>query len=334
MTARRRPDRAANPTPPSKDFLGLQGLGGDEIGAILDEAEDIRKECERRGRPLDLLAGRTVCMLFFEASTRTLNAFTQAARNVSAEVLSVRAGAASSVAKGETLLDTARNLEAIGAEVFVVRHKSSGAQQRLAHRLRAGVLNAGDGQHEHPSQGLLDMLTLCERFGRLEGLHVGIVGDIVHSRVARSNLWGLTACGARVTFVAPPAWMPPGAESLGAEVSHDLDAVLPELDAVMALRIQKERLGRDPGPTGSQYAAAYQVTPERMRRAKDSCVVLHPGPIDRGVELTSEVADGPRSLILRQVTNGVFVRMAMLARCVRGLSSAARGGGRGGEGAA
>jgi aspartate carbamoyltransferase catalytic subunit len=309
---------------PSKDFLGLRGLEGEAIQGVLDEAGCLKDELERRGEPLGLLAGRTVCLLFFEPSTRTMNAFAGAARNVSARVISVTGGATSSVAKGETLLDTAKNLEALGAELFVVRHKSSGAQHRLARELTAGVLNAGDGLHEHPSQGMLDMFTLREHFGRIEGLHVGIVGDILHSRVARSNLWGLRTCGARVTFVAPPAWMPPGAASLGAEVSHDLDEVLPELDAVMALRIQKERLGSDPGPTGGEYAARYQVNAERLKRAKDSCVVLHPGPINRGVELTSEVADGPRSLILRQVANGVPVRMAMLARCMRGLDAVAR----------
>ncbi len=302
-----------------KDILGLHGLDGRTIIAILDEAVALRDDFRRCGKPLDILANRTVCLLFFEPSTRTMNAFAQAARNLSADVLSVAAGETSSISKGETLLDTARNLEAIGADRFVVRHGSSGAPHRLAPLLRAGVLNAGDGRHEHPSQALLDMFTLRERFGRLDGLHVGIVGDVLHSRVARSNVWGLVACGARVTLVAPPAWMPPGAESLGAEVSHDLDAVLPGLDAVMALRIQKERLGGDPGPTTSQYAARYQVNAERLRRAKDSCVVLHPGPINRGVELTSDVADGPRSLILRQVTNGVFVRQACLARCIRGL---------------
>ena len=307
----------------SKDILGLHGVDGGTILAVLDEAADLRDELDRRRGPLDLLAGRTVCLLFFEPSTRTMNAFAKAANNLSAEVLSVAAGPTSSVSKGETLLDTARNLEAIGAEIFVVRHKSSGAPHRLAGELRAGVLNAGDGCHEHPSQALLDMFTLREHFGRLDKLHVGIVGDILHSRVARSNVWGLAACGARVTLVAPPAWMPPGAASLGVTVSHDLDAVLPELDAVMALRIQKERLGLDPGPTGSEYAARYQVNAERMKRAKDSCVVLHPGPVNRGVELTSDIADGPRSLILRQVTNGVFVRMAMLARCIRGLESGA-----------
>lgn len=302
-----------------KDILGLRGLDGETIVAILDEAAGLRDDLQRRGKPLDLLAGRTVCLLFFEPSTRTMNAFAKAARNLSAEVLSVASGGATSTSKGETLLDTARNLEAIGAELFVLRHGSSGAPHRLARSMRAGVLNAGDGRHEHPSQALLDMFTLRERFGRLDGLHVGIVGDVLHSRVARSNLWGLTACGARVTFVAPPAWMPPEAASLGAEVSHDLDAILPDLDAVMALRIQKERLGGDPGPTASQYAARYQVNAARMKLAKDSCVVLHPGPINRGVELTGDVADGPRSLILRQVTSGVFVRMAMLARCILGL---------------
>jgi aspartate carbamoyltransferase catalytic subunit len=305
--------------PAAKDLLGLRALPAEEILAILGEAERMRGLREAGKKTHDLLVGRTVCLLFFEASTRTMNAFDVAARRLSGSVVRVTAGASSSVSKGETLLDTARNLQAIGADIFVVRHGSSGAPQRLAAFLRAGVVNAGDGRHEHPSQALLDMFTLRERFGELGGLEVGIVGDIMHSRVARSNLFGLTACGAKVTLVAPPAWMPKGVEALGARISHDLDEVMPRLDAVMALRIQKERLGRDPGPTAEEYARAYGLTAGRMSRAKGSCVVLHPGPINRGVEMTGEVADSTRSLVLRQVENGVFVRMAIFARSARGL---------------
>jgi aspartate carbamoyltransferase catalytic subunit len=266
-----------------------------------------------------------VCLLFFEPSTRTMNAFAAAARSLSAGVLRLAAGGASSVSKGETFLDTARNLEAIGADCFVVRHGSSGAPHRLAPRLRAGVVNAGDGRHEHPTQALLDAFTLRERFGRLEGLRVGIVGDIRHSRVARSNAWGLSKCGARVTLVAPPAWMPEWPEALGADACGSIDEVLPELDAVMALRIQKERLAGEPGPSPSAYAAEYGLSSERLARAKDSCVVLHPGPINRGVEMTGEIADSGRSLVLEQVRNGVFVRMAVLARSVRAVEAAGGG---------
>jgi len=306
----------------SKDLLGLSGLSGAEIISILDEAADMKSllGSGRDERGLDDLAGRTVCLMFFEPSTRTAQAFAAAARAVSAGVIAFSAGAASSTSKGETLLDTARNIEEIaGVDVFVVRHSSSGAPHRLAALVRAGVVNAGDGWHEHPTQALLDMFTLREHFGRLDGLDVGIVGDILHSRVARSNAWGLAACGANVTLVAPPAWMPEEAGALGAAVSHDFDEVLPRLDAVMVLRIQKERLGSDPGPKGAEYAAAYGLTPRRMERAKDTCVVLHPGPVNRGVEMTGDVADCDRSLILRQAANGVFVRMAVLARSARAL---------------
>ena len=308
-----------------KDLLGLSGLPRDEIVTILDEASEMKRRSGEAPQALEDLAGRTVCLLFFEPSTRTMNAFAAAARNLSADVMAVSAGGNTSVSKGESFLDTARNLEAIGTDVFVVRHGSSGAPHRLAPLVRAGIVNGGDGWHEHPTQALLDMFTLRERFGRLEGLEVAIVGDIRHSRVARSNCFGLVACGARVTLVAPSAWMPEAAETLGGRVSHSMDEVLPRVDAVMALRIQKERLGSDPGPSGAAYSAEFGLTPERMSRARPECVVLHPGPINRGVEMTSDVADSPRSLILEQVANGVFVRMAVLARSVRATVEA-RGG--------
>ncbi len=329
--------KSERPAGAGKDLLGLADLGGSEILAILDDAAEMKRRRKETDGALGDLEGRTVCLLFFEPSTRTMNAFAAAARALSASVMSVSAGAASSVVKGETFLDTARNLEAIGADVFVVRCKSSGAPHRLAPLLRAGVVNGGDGWHEHPTQALLDMFTLREHFGSLEGLHVAIVGDIRHSRVARSNVWGLVACGAKVTLVAPPEWMPEGAGTLGAAVSHDIDEVLPSADAVMALRIQKERLARrsgskrfgpylggDPGPASGAYSSEYGLTESRMARAKDGCVVLHPGPINRGVELASAVADSPRSLILDQVANGVHVRMAVLARSVRACTCGCR----------
>ena len=311
--------------PAQKDLVGLAGLPCEEIVSILDEAAAMKRRLAESPEALGDLAGRTVCLLFFEPSTRTMNAFAAAARNLSAEVMAVSAGGATSVSKGETFLDTARNLEAVGTDVFVVRHGSSGAPHRLAPLVRAGVVNGGDGWHEQPTQALLDMFTIRERLGKLEGLEVAIVGDIRHSRVARSNCFGLVACGASVTLVSPPAWMPEAAETLGARVSHSIDDVLPRADAVMALRIQKERLGADPGPSGPAYAAEYGLTRERMARAKPDCVVLHPGPINRGVEMTSDVADSPGSLILEQVANGVSVRMAVLARSVR-AADAAKGG--------
>jgi len=324
LSAKAKAPRRGGSPPAGKDLLGLGAMPAEEITAILDEAAEMKRRRKETDGALGDLEGRTVCLLFFEPSTRTMNAFAAAARALSASVMSVSAGAASSVVKGETFLDTARNLEAIGADVFVVRCKSSGAPHRLAPLLRAGVVNGGDGWHEHPTQALLDMFTLREHFGSLAGLHVAIVGDIRHSRVARSNVWGLAACGAKVTLVAPPEWMPEGAETLGAVASHDIDEVLPSADAVMALRIQKERLGGDPGPTSGAYSSVYGLTESRMARAKDGCVVLHPGPINRGVELTSTVADSPRSLILDQVANGVHVRMAVLARSVRACTCGCR----------
>ncbi len=302
-----------------KDLVGLAGLPREEIISILNEASDMKRRLAESGGALPDLSGRTACLLFFEPSTRTMNAFAAAARNLSASVMTVSAGGGTSVSKGETFLDTARNLEAIGTDVFVVRHGSSGAPHRLAPLVRAGVVSGGDGWHEHPTQALLDMYALRGRFGKLEGLDVAIVGDIRHSRVARSNCFGLATCGAKVTLVAPPAWMPEGAEVLGASVSHSIDDVLPRMDAVMALRIQKERLGSDPGPSGAAYSAEFGLTRERMSRARPDCAVLHPGPINRGIEVTSEVADSPASLILDQVAGGVYVRMAVLARSVRAV---------------
>ena len=318
-------------SPRGADLLGLAEMTGEEILSLLDSAAEMKRALAS-GASRAELAKKTVCLLFFEPSTRTMHSFAAAARALSAQVVSFTAGAASSTAKGETLLDTAANLAAIGADVFVVRHRSSGAPERLARALAARggpgrpcVVNAGDGSHEHPTQALLDLFTLRERFGRLEGLELGIVGDIRHSRVARSNVFGMTACGANVTLVAPPSWMPEGVEALGRRpqssgqlrISHSLDEVLPRLDAIMALRIQKERLGAEPGPSAEAYAAEYGLTEERMSRAKSGCLVLHPGPVNRGVELAGSVADSPRSLILGQAANGVPVRMAVLARCVR-----------------
>jgi len=328
---------SASPVQPARDLLGLQGLSGDDVTALLDAAADMKKRSKEGRVKLDDLAGRTACLLFFEPSTRTMNSFAAAARALSADVVVFTAGSTSATAKGETLVDTAANLEAIGADVFVLRHMSSGAPHLLAKWLREmrrdvpapGVVNAGDGWHEHPTQALLDMMTLREHFDRLRGLKVAILGDILHSRVARSNVWGLTACGAHVTLVAPPAWIPEGYESLRAtddvagtvSVSSDINEVLGKSDAVMALRIQKERLGGEPGPSGGAFAAELGLTAERVRSTGPKCVIMHPGPINRGVELASEVADSEQSIILKQVANGVFVRMAMLAMCARGAKA-------------
>jgi aspartate carbamoyltransferase catalytic subunit len=321
--------------PRSRNLLGLQGMTTAAITSYLDDTRKMKERARKAKGPLEDLAGRTCCLMFFEPSTRTMQSFATSARALSAEVTMFTAGATSSTVKGETLLDTATNLEAIGADVFVVRHRSSGAQHLMAKRLAAmarsgeaetpGIINGGDGCHEHPTQALLDMFTLYEHFGKLKGLNVVLLGDIKHSRVARSNAWGLTACGANLTFVAPTAWIPEGVEALRSNasgagdlsVSHDIVDAIRDADAVMALRIQKERLAGEPGPPGAAFAAEYGLTAKRMAHAKESCVVLHPGPINRGVEIDSALADSPRSLILRQVANGVFVRMAALARCAR-----------------
>lgn len=308
--------------------MGLADLSEEEILALLDASAEMKKHLASK-KPLKDLAGRTVCLLFFEPSTRTMNSFAAAARALSAGLITFVAGGATSTVKGESLFDTAANLAAIGAEAFVIRHGSSGAPARLARALAqsgrpASVINAGDGWHEHPTQALLDMFTLREHFGRLEGLEVGILGDIRHSRVARSNAFGMTTCGVNVTFVGPPSWMPEGIERMAQRrqakgrlsVSYNLDELLPRLDAIMPLRIQKERLGAEPGPRAEHYAAEFGLTEDRMSRAKPTCVVLHPGPVNRGVELASAIADSERSLILQQAANGVPVRMAVLARCL------------------
>jgi aspartate carbamoyltransferase catalytic subunit len=306
-----------------KHLLGLEGLTREELTAVLDEAQTMKPVALRQKPRLKDLAGRTVVNLFFEASTRTANSFATAAKCVGAETLSFSA-ATSAVKKGESLTDTARNLEAIGADVFVIRHGAAGAPRLLAERTRASVVNAGDGQHEHPTQGLLDIFTVRETLGRVEGLTVGILGDIRHSRVARSNMWGLKALGARVILIGPPTLLPRELASFGFELNEDLDAVLPELDVVNVLRIQLERMEQNFLPSLREYARCWGLDARRLAAGKPGLVVMHPGPTNRGVEITPEVADGPRSVILRQVTNGVAVRMAVLKL----VTAAAAGGGR------
>lgn len=293
-----------------RHLLGLEDCSAGEILAVLQRAESYREDGALR-RTAEL-KGRVVSLCFFESSTRTSNSFAQAAKRLSADVLSVNV-ASSSVNKGETLTDTARNLEAMGVDIVVLRHPAPGAPHLLSGRLKASVVNAGDGAHEHPTQALLDILTIRDRFGRLEGLKVAIVGDIAHSRVARSNIWGLTKLGAKVTVVGPATLIPRGIETLGVEVCHDIDGVLEDCDVFNFLRIQFERQALSPFPSIREYARLYGMTAERAARMKPEAVIMHPGPVNRGVEITPEVADGPRSLILKQVTNGLAVRMAVLA---------------------
>ncbi len=294
-----------------KHLLGLEGLTREEITTILDEARALKPVALGKKPPLGELAGRTVVNLFFESSTRTAHSFAAAARRMGAGSVGF-SSSGSSVRKGETLQDTARNLEAIGADVFVVRHSAAGASRIVAESTRASVVNAGDGRHEHPTQGLLDIFTIREELGRVEGLTVGILGDVRHSRVARSNLWGLKALGARVIMIGPPTLLPRGLASCGAEFSEDLDAVLPELDVVNVLRLQLERMEQKFLPSLREYSRVWGLSAERMIETKPGLLVMHPGPTNRGVEITPEVADGPRSVILRQVANGVAVRMAVL----------------------
>jgi aspartate carbamoyltransferase catalytic subunit len=302
-------------TPPAswtrKHLLGLEELSREEIVAILDTADSFAEVSRRDRKKVPALQGRIVFNLFFENSTRTRTSFSLAAKRLSADVQDFSASV-SSLSKGETFIDTAKNLEAMGSDVMVVRHPTPGAPHLLAQHVRSSIINAGDGAHEHPTQGLLDILTIRRAKGRVEGLTVALVGDISHSRVARSNIWGLTKLGAKVILCGPPTLVPRGMERLGCEVHYDLDSVLPRCDVVNVLRIQFERQQRGLFPSVAEYSHFYGMTRDRLRLAKPDLLLLAPGPINRGVELTPEVADGPQSAILDQVTNGLDVRMAVL----------------------
>jgi len=306
---------------PHRHLLGIEPLEPAQITAILDTADGLREVLDRPIKKVPALRGKTVVNLFYEASTRTRASFEIAEKVLSADSLSI-ATSTSSVQKGETLLDTARNLEAMNPDMIVLRHASSGAPHFLARHCKSAIVNAGDGAHEHPTQALLDALTLRQRKGRLKGLRVAIVGDVLHSRVARSNVWLLTKMGADVVLCAPPTMMPPGMERL-APVTHRMEEAVEGADAVMMLRIQLERMAGGFFPTLREYHARYGLTEARVKRAKKDVVILHPGPMNRGVEIASEVADGPYSVILDQVTNGVAVRMAVLYLLLGGSEAAA-----------
>jgi len=294
-----------------KDLVGLRDLARDEITEILDTAVQMRKVSERRVKKVPVLRGQLVINLFLEPSTRTKVSFNLAAKRLSADTEAISASG-SSVTKGESLLDTVRNLEAMKPNVLVIRHKMAGAPHMLAQRVPFSVINAGDGINEHPTQGLLDMLTMRDHFGSLEGLNVAIVGDVHHSRVARSNIYGLTTMGARVMLAGPGTLCRPEMKALGVEVMHRVDDVLDEADVVMMLRVQRERLGLAMLPSIDEYANLYGLNLQRIQKTRPEVRFMHPGPINRGVEMTSEVADHPRSVVLEQVTNGVAVRMALL----------------------
>ncbi len=293
-----------------KDLLGIEDLSSDEIGLILETAESFREVSEREIKKVPTLRGKTVINLFYEPSTRTRTSFEIAAKRMSADAVNISVST-SSVVKGETLKDTARNLEAMRPDCIVVRHASAGVPMMLAGYVGCPVVNAGDGAHEHPSQALLDMLTVKEKKGAIEGLKIAIVGDIAHSRVARSNIYGFTKMGASVTVAGPPTMLPAGIETLGCKATTDVDAAIRDADVIMMLRIQTERQKESFFPTVREYSSLYGLNSARLKKAKPDVIILHPGPINRGVEISSEVADGPFSLILDQVTNGVAVRMAI-----------------------
>jgi len=294
-----------------KDLIGLEGLSADQIRLILDTAEPFKEVSERAIKKVPALRGKTIVNLFFEASTRTRISFEFAEKRLSADTVNV-ATSASSVSKGETLVDTARNLEAMRIDMVVIRHPASGAAQFLGDRIRSNVINAGDGRHEHPTQGLLDLLTLRDRFGRIEGLKVAICGDVLHSRVARSNIWGLLKLGAEVALCGPATLIPRELAELGVQIIPRIDDAIAWADALNVLRLQLERMQAGFIPSLREYNRVFGVTRERLDRAGKDLVILHPGPMNRGVEIDSDVADGPHSMILSQVTNGVAIRMAVL----------------------
>ena len=317
------------PAPLGKDLLGLEPLTGEQITRILDTAEPFKEISERAIKKVPTLRGATIVNLFFEASTRTRISFEFAEKRLSADTVNV-GSSGSSVQKGETLVDTARNLEAMRIDMVVIRHGASGAARFLADRIESNVINAGDGTHEHPTQGLLDLLTLRDHFGRLAGLKVCIVGDVLHSRVARSNIWGLKKLGAEVAVCGPRTLLPSAIDDFGVHVFDHVEDAIAWADALNVLRLQLERMHAGYIPSLREYNRVFGVSRERLDRAKRDVLILHPGPMNRGVEIDSDVADGPFSVILDQVTNGVAIRMAVLYLLSGGrpeLAEVAKGGG-------
>ncbi|MCC7194909.1 MAG: aspartate carbamoyltransferase catalytic subunit [Gemmatimonadaceae bacterium] len=310
-----------------KDLLALERLSAEQISLVLDTAGPFKEISERAIKKVPTLRGATIVNLFFEPSTRTRISFEFAEKRMSADTVNV-ATAGSSVTKGETLVDTARNLEAMRIDMVVIRHTSSGAAQFLAERIESNVINAGDGTHEHPTQGLLDILTLRDRWGTLTGKRVCICGDVLHSRVARSNIWGLTKLGAEVAVCGPRSLLPSAIADLGVTVFDRIEAAIEWADALNVLRLQLERMLGGFIPSLREYNRVFGVTRERLERAPRDIIIMHPGPMNRGVEIDSDVADGPHSVILDQVTNGVAIRMAvlyLLAGNPPGLADAAKG---------
>ncbi len=310
-----------------KDLLGLADLSAEQISLILDTAVPFKEISQRQIKKVPTLRGMTIVNLFFEASTRTRISFEFAEKRLSADTVNV-AASGSSVSKGETLVDTARNLEAMKIDMVVIRHQASGAARFLADRIQSNVVNAGDGTHEHPTQGLLDLLTLRDRFGSLAGRRVCLCGDVLHSRVARSNLWGLQKLGAEVGVCGPRSLLPNAIDELGVTVFSRIEEAIEWAEALNILRLQLERMQAGYIPSLREYNRVFGVTRERLERAPRDIVIMHPGPMNRGVEIDSDVADGPHSVILEQVTNGVAVRMAVLYLLAGGrpeLAEAAKG---------
>ncbi len=308
-----------------EDLLTLESLSAPELHKIFETADGFREISTRSIKKVSVLRGRVVVNLFFENSTRTRASFSLAAQRLSADILDITKES-SSTSKGETLVDTARVLEAMGVDIVIIRHSFPGAARMLAEKLDACVINAGDGCHEHPTQGLLDLYTMRQQLGDLAGKKVALLGDIAHSRVARSNIWGLKALGAEVALIGPATLIPGSLRQLGVTVHHSLDEVIGEFDVFNILRIQLERQGKPLFPSLREYSLLYGIDNERLKRMKPGVVIMHPGPVNRGVEISGDVADGPNSVILRQVSNGLAIRMAVLfllngARMMRGRRS-------------
>jgi aspartate carbamoyltransferase catalytic subunit len=295
----------------NKDLLGIKELSVEDINLILDTAAGFKDVLGRDIKKVPTLRGKTAVNLFFEPSTRTRTSFELAAKRLSTDVINFSVPT-SSVVKGESLIDTALTVQALGADFIIIRHSSAGVPHLLSKKLRASVINAGDGTNEHPTQALLDAFTIREKKGRIEGLDIALVGDIIHSRVAKSNIYGLTKFGAKVRLIGPPTLIPSEIENIGVEVFHSMEEGLKNADIVMMLRIQMERQGKGFFPSTEEYSKNWGLTPERLLLAKDDAIVMHPGPMNRGIEISSEIADGPKSVILEQVTNGIAVRMAVM----------------------
>ena len=302
-----------------KDILGIQELSVEEIDLILDTADSFIEVSTREIKKVPTLRGKTVINLFYEASTRTRTSFEIAAKRLSADTINISAST-SSVVKGETLIDTAKNLEAMNPDIIVIRHSAAGAPQMLAGILRQSIINAGDGAHEHPTQALLDMMTIRAKKGRIAGLKVALVGDIAHSRVARSNIHGLTKMGAQVCVAGPATMIPRGIERMGVVVHMRIEEAIRDADIVMMLRIQTERETQNIFPSLREYAHYFSLNRRNIVLARKDVLIMHPGPINRGVEISPDLADGPHSIILEQVTNGVAVRMALLYLLTGGTS--------------